>query len=133
MALAWNVIAQPLFWLTAFNNPEAGGWKMVLTGLFPFIGLLLAWVAAVKWLQWKRFGKAELTMDPFPASPGGDAGGTIELPLNYRPDETMDITICCIKVTIRHSSKGNTRHESVLWRERATVSPDAAVACAPGN
>jgi len=127
MTLLWNALAQPAFWLNAFHNPEVHGWKLAVLGMFPLIGLLLAWASAVKWLQWKRFGKLELAMDPFPAAPGGDAGGVVELPLAYRSGKTVDVTLSCVKVTIRHSSKGDSRNERVLWRDRASVTVEPGV------
>ena len=121
MAVLWNALAQPMFLLTLLNNPDAQGVGLAVMGLFPLIGLGLAWIAAVKWLQWKRFGKLELVMDPFPAAPGGDAGGMIELPIAYHAGKTVDITLSCINVRISRSSKSTSHHETVLWRERARV------------
>ncbi len=121
MALLWNALAQPVFWLNALNNADVEGWKLLLIALFPLVGLWLAWLAVVKWLQWKRFGNLELEMDPFPASQGGDAGGTIELPLAYRAGKTIDVTLSCVSVRISRGGKNNSRHETVLWRERANV------------
>jgi len=116
MALLWNALAQPMFWLNAINNAAAEGWKLLVVALFPLLGLWLAWVATVKWLQWKRFGNLERQMDPFPASPGGDIGGTVELLLPYRAGKTVDVTLSCVRVRISRGSKNNSRHENVLWR-----------------
>lgn len=127
VAIFWNAIAHSVFWLNALNNPEVKGWPLLLMGVFPFVGLILIWRACIKWLQWKRFKNLELEMDPFPASPGGDAGGSIELPIKYVAGKTVDVTLSCIHITITRSGKSNSRHETVLWRERAAVSTEASM------
>ena len=85
-----------------------------MVALFPLLGLWLGWVAAIKWLQWKRFGNLELQMDPFPTSPGGDASGTIELLIPYRAGKTVDVTLSCIKVRI---SAGTDHHAQSRGKE----------------
>jgi hypothetical protein len=121
IALVWNAFAQPMFWLVALKDPNLGLTALLFAGLFPLIGLGLAYLAAVKWLQWRRFGNLELVMDPFPGSLSGDVGGLIEIPIRYRPGKTVDVTLSCINVAIRRGGKNNSRSETVLWRERATL------------
>lgn len=122
MALVWNAFAQPMFWLLALKDAHAGLGPKLAAGLFPLAGLWLAYTAAVRWLQWRRFGSLELVMDPFPGSLGGDVGGMIELPIAYRPGKTVDVTLSCVNVVIRRGGKNNSRSDNVLWRERAAVS-----------
>jgi hypothetical protein len=122
MALVWNAIAQPMFWLVALKESNVELTAMLFAGLFPLVGLGLAYVAAVKWLQWRRFGNLELLMDPFPGSLGGDVGGVIEIPIRYRPAKTVELTLSCINVVVKRGRKNNSRSENVLWRERAELS-----------
>lgn len=121
MALLWNALAQPMFWLVALKDPHAGLAAKLAVGLFPLAGLWLAFTAAVRWLQWRRFGSLELVMDPFPGSLGGDVGGMIEIPIPYRPGKTVDVTLSCVNVVISRGGKNNSRSDNVLWRERAAV------------
>ncbi|UCE90208.1 MAG: hypothetical protein JSW10_05160 [Pseudomonadota bacterium] len=119
-ALVWNVFAQPMFWLVALERPDLE-WPALLTaGLFPLAGFGLLYVGAVKWLQWRRFGTLTLEMDPFPGSLGGDIGGSVELPLPYRPGPVVTVGISCVHVRITRGKNGR-RSERVLWRERGDV------------
>ena len=121
MALVWNAIAQPLFWFVALDDANVDPVATWVTALFPLAGFGLIYAAAVKWLQWRRFGNLELVMDPFPGSPGGDVGGVIEIPTRYQPGTTVQITLSCINVIIRRGGKNNSRSENALWLERAEL------------
>lgn len=120
MAVFWNLMAQPLFWLVAVNEPDLEAWKLALIGLFPLVGVGLLYAAAVKWLQWRRFGALTLEMDPFPAAPGGDLGGTIEIPLRYALGFAVEVSLSCVQVQISQGKNKN-RSERVLWRDRVQI------------
>jgi hypothetical protein len=122
MAVVWNAIAQPVFWLNVLNQPDLALGPLLLVALFPLVGAGLGYAAIIKWLQWRRFGNLELVMDPFPGSLGGEVGGVVEIPLVYRSGKTVDVTLSCVNVRITRGHKNNTRHEDVVWRERAEVS-----------
>ena len=122
MALVWNTFAQPMFWLVALKNASIELTAMLFAGLFPLIGLGLAYLAVVKWLQWRRFGNLEIAMDPFPGSLGGDVGGMIEIPIAYQAGKTVQVTLSCINLIIRRRRKNSRRSENVLWRERVEAS-----------
>ena len=120
-ALFWNAVAQPVFWLLALQEKNLELWKIALVALFPLVGFWLLYLAAIKWLQWRRFGQPVLEMDPFPGSLGGEVGGTIELPLRYRMGRKIDVSLSCVHEYVSGSGKNRSRHEKVLWRERGTA------------
>ena len=120
-ALFWNAVAQPIFWLLALKEKNLELWKIALVALFPLVGFWLLYLAAIKWLQWRRFGQPVLEMDPFPGSLGGEVGGTIELPLRYRMGRKIDVSLSCVHEYVSGSGKNRSRHEQVLWRERGTA------------
>lgn len=121
MALFWNALSQPMFWLTVLNQSDISRMGVALAALFPLVGAGLAYVAIIKWIQWRRFGDLELHMDPFPGSIGGDVGGSIEIPLEYRAGKYVEVSLSCINVVVRRGHKNNKRSEHVVWRERAEI------------
>jgi len=93
--------------------------------VFPLAALgLLGW-ALWATLEWRRFGRSVLTLDPFPGSLGGDVGGTIDINHPYDAGQTFVLTLACIRTYYSGSGKHRTQHHDVLWDQegRPSVSP----------
>ncbi len=119
IALVWNGFTWSMTWFAAIPELDKGNQGAWFVVLFDLAGVGLAWMAIKAVVQWRRFGRTVLTLDPFPGSLGGDVGGEIDLPVRNPADGRFDLSLNCVHVTISHSSKGsNTRHEHVHWRER---------------
>lgn len=87
--------------------------------LFGFAGLWLLAGAIRATLAWRRFGRITVVLDPFPGSLGGQAGGTIDLPVPRIAAEAVRVVLSCVEVTVSGHGEHRSRHESVLWsRER---------------
>mgnify|MGYP001172777715 CR=1 FL=1 len=119
-AILWNVVAQPtgFICLDALIKGEA---LAALGLLFPLVGLRLLWQAFKKKRQIRDLGEIRLHMDPFPASIGGEAGGSIDLPVRYSADNVFLVSLCCERGIKRDD---DTRME-LMWDEQgyATAMP----------
>ncbi|UPU35895.1 DUF3592 domain-containing protein [Geomonas paludis] len=122
-AAVWNVIAQPTGFI-CLNSAIYEGNRLASIGLmFPLVGFWLLWEAARRTLQIRIFGEIQLRMDPFPASIGGEAGGTIDLPIHFSSGNVFAVSLSCEQV-IRHRD-GN--RKELIWQEggraAATLGP----------
>ena len=126
-AIFWNAISSFMPFLAYREITESGNYIVLIMLLFPLVGIsLLAW-AVRRTLEWRRFGPAPVTLDPFPGSIGGHVGGTIDLNLPYDPNAKFRLTLTNIHSHISGSGKNRSRKESARWQ-------DAIVAHAePGN
>ena len=116
-ALFWNLVSTPVLFaihseITEKQNPLA------LVGLlFPLVGVgLLAW-AIRRSLEWRRFGPAPVSLDPFPGSIGGHVGGTIDLRLPYDPNASFMLTLTSIHSYLSGSGKNRKRNERAKWQD----------------
>ncbi|HIV73409.1 MAG TPA: ankyrin repeat domain-containing protein [Candidatus Aquabacterium excrementipullorum] len=77
--LLWNLIAFPIA-LAVWADRE--GWRFadVFVGLFPAVGLLMAWAAVATWRQALRHRGSALTLDNDALHAGEPSGLTLHLP-----------------------------------------------------
>lgn len=112
-ALVWNAIAQPTGFF-CLNAVLYEGNRLAAIGLmFPLAGLWLLWEAARRSLQIRIFGDIQLRMDPFPASIGGEAGGSIDLPIHFSSGNVFAVSLSCERV-IKH--RDGSRKE-LIWQQ----------------
>jgi hypothetical protein len=91
--------------------------------LFPVVGLLLLYFAIKAFRQWRRFGLLNITLDPYPGSIGGEVGGSLTLSARPNTLDDLQVTLSCVRISTSSSSSGSgnrTRHETIVWRQRAT-------------
>lgn len=112
-AILWNVVAQPTGFI-CLNALIKGEALAALGLLFPLVGLRLLWQAFKKRRQMQELGEIRLHMDPFPASVGGEAGGTIDLPVRYSADNVFLVSLRCER-GIKRDDDTNTE---LMWDER---------------
>lgn len=111
----WNLIAFPIG-ILAFGDVLDGNPKALVALIFPVVGIgLLSW--AVKLVRaYRRFGRAPLTMDPYPGSTGGQVGGSIDVGLSYDPNIMFRTTLSCLYSYESGSGKNRRRSERVVWQ-----------------
>ncbi len=116
-AVFWNAISAPLPFLAWQEIVEKDNKLALLALLFPLVGLgLLAW-AIRRSLEWRRFGAAPLTLDPFPGAIGGDVGGTIEVGCGYDPGARYELTLTALRSYVSGSGKNRSRRERAEWQD----------------
>jgi len=112
-ATVWNAIAQPTGFI-CLNAVIYEGNRLAAIGLmFPLVGFWLLWEAVRRTLQIRIFGDIQLRMDPFPASIGGEAGGTIELPIRFSSGNVFAVSLSCEQVIKHHDGS----RKELIWQE----------------
>lgn len=116
-AVFWNLISAALPFIVYQEVTEKGN-NIALVGLlFPLVGVgLLSW-AIRRTLEWRRFGAAPVTLDPFPGSIGGHVGGTIDLNLPFDPAARFQLTLNNLHSFMSGSGKDRSRKEEAKWQD----------------
>lgn len=120
-AALWNLISMPLPFLMLEEVLEKENYPALLALLFPMAGIFLIYKAVQRTMEWKRFGEAEVVLNPFPAAIGGQAGGTIELNMPYDPGVKFILTLTCAYSYESGSGKNRSRREDIKWQDTVTA------------
>ena len=123
-AVFWNLVSSPLIFI--IPKEFGKGNHMALIGLlFPLVGAGLFVAAIKKTLQWQRFGRTPLHMDPYPGSIGGHVGGHIDVPLPYSETNLFKVSLNQIHSYVSGSGDDRSRKESIKWQDSgiATTEP----------
>ena len=110
---------------------------ILLALMFPLIGISSLLLFVYKVFAWRKFGRTELVLDPFPGSIGGDFGGYIDLPMtgNIASSQNIEVEMVlnCLRTTTSGSGKNRSTRTNVVWQREglATVSLTAdGIRCA---
>jgi len=120
-AVFWNAISSVAPFLAWREIVEKDNWVGLVALLFPLVGIgLLVW-AVRRTLEWRRFGPAPVTLDPFPGSIGGHVGGTIDLRLPYDPSARFELTLTSVHCYESGSGKNRSQREKAVWQDSQTA------------
>ncbi|MGB5491723.1 MAG: DUF3592 domain-containing protein [Woeseiaceae bacterium] len=116
-AAFWNLISAPLPFLLYEEVTDKGNYLALIGLVFPLIGIgMLAW-AMRRVFEWRRFGPAPVTLDPFPGSIGGHVGGTIDLNIPFDPEARYQLTLNNLHSHVSGSGKSRSRKEEAEWQD----------------
>ncbi|MGI9248258.1 MAG: DUF3592 domain-containing protein [Woeseiaceae bacterium] len=116
-AAFWNLISAAVPFLLYQEVMQRENYIALVGLLFPLVGIgLLAW-AIRRTLEWRRFGAAPVTLDPFPGSIGGHVGGTIDLNLPFDPAARFQLTLNNLHCYYSGSGKNRSRKEEAKWQD----------------
>ena len=126
-AAFWNLISSVAPFMAYREVTESQNYLALIALLFPLVGIgLLTW-AVRRTLEWRRFGPAPVTLDPFPGSIGGHVGGTIDLNLPFDSTAQFQVTLTSLRSYISGSGKNRSRKEKPEWQDEIVAHAD------PGN
>ena len=110
-AILWNAISAIVPFIIYEEAIEKGNYLVLIALLFPLVGIgLLVW-AIRRTLEWRRFGLAPVTLDPFPGSIGGHVGGRIDLNIPFDPRTEFRVTLTNINSYMSGSGDDRSRKE----------------------
>lgn len=115
-AAVWNLFAVGVLYATWADG--WGGIPLFVRGvllLFVGLGIPMAIGAAIRTARHLRFRDTHLRLDPFPGSIGGQAGGTVDLPIRAGMTPTARASLHCIRSYMRGSGDDRSRREDVVW------------------
>ncbi|MEQ8860971.1 MAG: DUF3592 domain-containing protein [Pseudomonadales bacterium] len=116
-AALWNLISAPLPFIAWNEVVDKGNHAALLALLFPLVGVGLAIWAIRRTREWRRFGPAPLTLDPFPGSIGGHVGGRIALAAPLPRDADVEVTLTCLHSYVSGTGRNRSRREDARWQD----------------
>ena len=123
----WNAVSAPLPFLLVDEVMNKQNYVALVGLLFPLVGMgLLVW-AIRQTLEWRRFGRTPVVLDPFPGSIGGHVGGTIDLPVPYSSTTHFRLTLTNISSYVTGSGKNRSRTEKALWQDELIAHAESSM------
>jgi hypothetical protein len=116
-AAFWNAISSVTPFIAYREVVEKQNHIALIALLFPLVGMGLLYWALTRTLEWRRFGPAPVTLDPFPGSIGGHVGGIIDLALPYDSAAKFRVTLTNLHSYISGSGKNRSRREKAEWQD----------------
>ncbi len=117
IAAFWNLISAVLPFVVYEEVVKKGNYPALLGLLFPLVGIWLLTWAIRRTLEWRRFGAAPVTLDPFPGSVGGHVGGTIDLNLPFDAATQFQLTLTNLHSYVSGTGKNRSRKEKAKWQD----------------
>ncbi len=117
-AAFWNLISAPLPFLMFREVVEKQNYAALLGLMFPLVGIWLIVWAVRATLEWRRFGPAPVTLDPYPGAIGGHVGGTIDINLPYDASAEIMLTLTNVHSYVSGSGKNRSRNEKAKWQDK---------------
>lgn len=116
-AVIWNLISAPLPFVIYGEVLDKQNYLALVGLLFPLVGIGMFVWAVRNMLEWRRFGVAPLTLDPFPGSIGGHVGGTVDVNIPYDPSVQYSMTLTNLHSYMSGSGDNRSRRESAKWQD----------------
>lgn len=114
----WREIEPALYGLQALNlaslDPILMLPGLLLMGLFGIPGVLKEFV------RWRRQRGLVLHIDPVPASPDGELGGRITIPLHLTDQHKVRVTLSCMRRVVT-KGKNSSVQDRLLWQTPAVT------------
>jgi len=123
-AIVWNAISTPVLFVLP-RELEMGNYAALFILLFPVVGVFLIYKALQSVLEYRRFGKVPLVMDPYPGAIGGHMGGKIQVSrlqhqLVSDPSTEISVRLECVYTYMSGSGRSRSRREDIKWAEQGT-------------
>jgi len=115
------VLSSPMFFILPGEVLGKGNYLALLGGIFPLIGLIIAFFAIKNILFLMKYGESVFRMKSVPGVIGGKLEGVIEISSNISPEDGFDLTLSCIHRTVTSGSEHSSIDEKVVWREKKKI------------
>jgi hypothetical protein len=129
-AIGWNAVSSPMLFALR-EEVERGNYAALLGLLFPLAGAFLLYKAIATTLEFRRFGKVLVEMDPFPGAIGGHVGGRIRVSrlasnAAFDPSAHFSVRLECVYSYMSGSGDSRSRKENIKWAEEGQPRPESA-------
>jgi hypothetical protein len=129
-AILWNAATSPLLFILP-GEVEKGNYTALFGYLFPLVGAFLLYKAVVPTLEYRRFGKVLLEMDPYPGAIGGHVGGRVQVShlahdTAVEPSSRFTVRLECVYSYMSGSGDNRSRREDIKWAEEGQARPESA-------
>ncbi|MCU7958639.1 MAG: hypothetical protein KZQ58_01295 [gamma proteobacterium symbiont of Bathyaustriella thionipta] len=94
------------------------GMVALLLAAFPLAAFVMLNQSIKASREWLSYGTSTLTLDPFPASIGGDAAGYIHLELPYVSGQIFEIRLECVHHYAENIEENKQRKSSSVWQQQ---------------
>ncbi|MGM0422657.1 MAG: DUF3592 domain-containing protein, partial [Pseudomonadota bacterium] len=91
--IVWNAISMPLIFVLSDEILENENYAAAFGLLFPLVGVGVFIKAVQMTLEYRRFGKTVMVLDPFPGAIGGHVGGTVDLNQSFDAGQKFEVTL----------------------------------------
>lgn len=86
-------------------------WVMVI------ITLGFAFAAVLTTLEYRRYGRLALMMDPFPGAIGGEFGAMVQLRERFDSRTLFPINLSCVHLHVRGSGRNRSQQRTTVWHQ----------------
>lgn len=114
LAVGAAVFFWPGLWALRAGLAQGDGLAWFLLALV-VVGLGLFVMALLTTLDYRRYGRLALVMDPFPGAIGGEFGATLELRERFDARTLFPVNLSCVHIYTRGSGKNRRQHRETLW------------------
>ena len=117
-ATIWCLISFPIAWIAVGQRAEEGN-VVLVTLIFPIVGVLL--LANAVFHTWKafRYGRSILQLQTHPAQLGGTFRGVLEG--NLPSGEDYLVRAACVHEEVRGSGKSRTTYRNIVWQNDTEI------------
>jgi hypothetical protein len=124
-AIFWNAVSLPVWFLISRELVKQNR-AVLITLLFPIIGVGLIAAAIYVTARRAKFGASTCTIDRIPLQPGTTFHGEVRLRSRQRPEAGFSFVLTSIRAITTGSGKSRSTRENVLWQETRVVSSSTA-------
>lgn len=117
LAIFWNYLCLIVPFLIWSEITTKGNYWIVLTLVFPAIGIYFLYRAGVKALQWGRYGDSILEVETLPARRGGMFRGKLKVKRRLADDARYRVRLSCIHHYSTSTGRNRTSRSDVLYRD----------------
>ena len=123
-----SAMSAPTPFLAFQEISEKENYLALVALLFPILSIGFVVWAIRRTLEWRRFGRTPVVLDPFPGSIGGHVGGTIDLPVPYSSTAVFRVMLTSIRSYMSGSGKNRSRREKALWQDELVAHTESTSA-----
>ena len=116
-----------------YQDMVAGDYVKLLTLIFPFIGLILAYCGLCSLNRYLKFGESTFQMACMPGIVGGELAGVIYTKANQIPDDGFVLKLQSIKLITTGSGKNKRTRQEILWEDTHKVNIDLGASGGDGK